>query len=463
MTLRLVLRALAARPVRFGVLSCGFGFGIAVMAALLGVGAVVLEQAKNPALSGGGEIVLTGAAGSIDNARFILASILGGPLAPRIRVASPTARQTLYLVQGTAITPLRVTGGIPSREHALGDPEVASPLWSDSADDRAWIDPGPGELLRAIDRFHSIPDAPRWADSWAEWWYFNGRSADGATRFYLTLRAGPRTPGSRRSGAVWLQLERGGRTANFARSGEVADAALPTRGGTLELVGGRAVLDGLRYTIDLDLGDGAGRLRGRIVLDATPGNSAPPVELRGTQAWVSGYTVPVLSGKLGGVLDVGGERIALDGWSGYHDHNWGFWQGVTWQWGQVAGDDLAFVYGRVRPPPEAADPARVPGLLAVIGRDGPLAFASGIRIEEDERPGAGRPEAIRVHAEGSDLALDLELAVANVIRTAGPQASFFQLRGAYRVRGTVAGRTVDFTAPGSAETFRGNRPAGPDR
>ena len=44
------------------VLACGFGFGIAVMAALLGVGEVILEQAHSPALEGGGDVVI--AAGS---------------------------------------------------------------------------------------------------------------------------------------------------------------------------------------------------------------------------------------------------------------------------------------------------------------------------------------------------------------------------------------------------------------
>ena len=52
MILRLALRSLATRPVRTAVLACGFGFGIAVMAALLGVGDVILEQAHSPALAG---------------------------------------------------------------------------------------------------------------------------------------------------------------------------------------------------------------------------------------------------------------------------------------------------------------------------------------------------------------------------------------------------------------------------
>jgi len=44
MIIRLAIRSLAVRPVRTFVLACGFGLGIAVMAALLGVGEVILEQ-----------------------------------------------------------------------------------------------------------------------------------------------------------------------------------------------------------------------------------------------------------------------------------------------------------------------------------------------------------------------------------------------------------------------------------
>ena len=53
MILLLALRSLLARPVRSAVLAGGFGLGVAVMAALLGIGGVILEQARTPALVGG--------------------------------------------------------------------------------------------------------------------------------------------------------------------------------------------------------------------------------------------------------------------------------------------------------------------------------------------------------------------------------------------------------------------------
>ena len=79
MILRLALRSLATRPIRTAVLACGFGFGIAVMAALLGVGDVILEQAHSPALEGGGDVVVTGRFGALEHGRFLIASILASP------------------------------------------------------------------------------------------------------------------------------------------------------------------------------------------------------------------------------------------------------------------------------------------------------------------------------------------------------------------------------------------------
>lgn len=466
MTFRLVLRSLAARPVRFAVLACAFGFGIAVMAALLGVGAVVLEQARNPALTGGGEITVTGSGEDIANARFLLASILAeDPIARRVKVASPAAKKVVYLVEEKRITPLYATGGIPSREKLLDDPEVAAPAWQDTAADRAFVAPDPTELVRELDRFHAIPDAPGREGSWAEWWYFNGRSKDGATRFYLTFLAGPRSRDGFRSSFVRLQLVRGNRSTSFSRTAEVDEQTLLDDDGSIVIGPSSATLRDLRYEIDLDLveeGGGGRKLRGGLMLEAPFGRSVPPLTLEGASGWVSGYVVPVLSGKLGGRLAVGSETISLDGFVGYHDHNWGFWKGVTWQWGQVAHDGLSFVYGRIRPPADAADPNRVPGLLAVIGPDGPLGVATGVKIEERDAPGEGRPAHIEVTASGSDLTLTLSIEVEDAIRSRmartapveGGATTFLQMRGRYHVKGTVAGRPIDFEAPGSAETFR---------
>src|SRR5262245_52012410 len=192
----LALRSLRSRPIRSAVLAGGFGLGVSVMAALLGIGGVILEQARTPALVGGGDVVIAGQAGRIGSAKFVLSDVLGaGALGRRIKAASPSSRATLYLVDERGATPVFARGGIPSLERSLDDPETRDiGEWVDTPADRDWVSPDHEAVLRAMDRFHPIPDVPARAASWSEWLYFNGRA--GTTRFYLTFIAGPRLDAS---------------------------------------------------------------------------------------------------------------------------------------------------------------------------------------------------------------------------------------------------------------------------
>jgi hypothetical protein len=218
----------------------------------------------------------------------------------------------------------------------------------------------------------------------------------------------------------------------------------------------RVQLDGTRYRLQLDLPGASGE----IVVDATTGRSLAPLEIRGAGGWVSGYTVPVMSGTLGGALTIGGRTIALDG-TAYHDHNWGFWEGVSWRWGQVQHEGLSFVYGRVYPPADAADPERVPGFLVALGPDGPIGYTTRVSIDEADAESSSRPERIVVTGRGA-LDLTFEIDVENaIVNRGGPIANgldFLQMRGRYRVKGRLGEDAVDFTAPGAAETFRAQKP-----
>src|SRR5262245_56644166 len=75
----LAWRSLMVHPVRSLVLACGFGLGVSVMATLLGVGDVILEQARSPALVSGGDVVIASATGRLTTARFLLANVVGAP------------------------------------------------------------------------------------------------------------------------------------------------------------------------------------------------------------------------------------------------------------------------------------------------------------------------------------------------------------------------------------------------
>jgi hypothetical protein len=465
MILRLAMRSLAMRPLRTALLAIGFGLGIAVMAELVGVGEVILEQAHSPALAGGGDMVVSGALGSLDSARFVLSSVLGSPgLRSHVRAASPFRKATMYLLAADATTAVAVRAGIPDRETSLGDPEIAGqPEWRNTEADAAWVSPGQGALLRAMDRFHPEPVGAAGqavaASSWAEWLYFNGRSADGALRFYLTFLAGSRTPESGTTPMlVRLQLNRNGVTTNYSAAAAVDAKQLLAGAPDLDVGDNHVRLDGDgTYRITLALP----RAEGDIALTPSPGRSLPPAEIHGARGWMSGYTVPVLAGTFSGRLVVDGRELRVDGAAGYHDHNWGFWAGVQWQWGQVAGAGVSIIYGRVFPPADVADRNRVPGFLGVLGPDGPLGFSTDVTIREDSSDERATPRSITIESRDRRMPLTLQLTVGESVHTPlaltrGPAGTmtFLQLGGEYRVTGRAGDRTIDFTARGSAETFR---------
>jgi len=461
MILKLAMRSLLSRPVRSLVLAGGFGLGVAVMAALLGIGDVMLEQATAPSLAGGGDVIVGTTAGRISSPKFVLSNVLtGGPLANRVRVASPGLRTNLYLVDDRGPTAVAARGGIPSLERAIGDPETKDiEGWIDTKADDAWRRPRQEDILRAMDAFHEIPDVPARASSWSEWLYFNGRTA--GARFYLTFFAGPRLASGGRALGIRLQLERAGTLTSYSRATVVSDeqlASAPDLGAGANSV--RLVGSEYRIRIDLPAESGSTRARGDVILQAPAGRSLPPFTMRGAAGWVSGYVVPVMSGDLAGTIAVGTDTIDLSGGTGYHDHNWGFWEGVRWQWGQVQGQGLSFVYGRVYPPADAADATRLPAFLLAVGPDGPVGYATDVTIEETEGE-TGRPGRVLVSGHGDTLNLTLDMTVDQIAgtrtaeRSFGSGMTFLQLRGTFHLSGRAGDSRIDFTAPGSAETFRG--------
>jgi hypothetical protein len=461
--LRLALRSLLTHPIRTLVLACGFGLGVGVMAMLLGVGEVILDQARSPALSGAGDVVMASATGHIPSARWILSSAPGlSRKEGRVLAASPSRRATLYLIKRGATLPIRVQGGIPSLERTIGDRETSQIAeWTDAPADAAWSAPDPAAALVELDRFHPVPDVAARAESWAEWLYFNGREGD--NRFYLTFMVGGKKGRGEREAGVRLQLDHGGTRSSYSERQIVNEAEILRGAPNLTIGSSRVRVEGMRYHITFDLpaeSAGKGRATGDISIEVSPGQALPPLTIRGAAGWVSGYVVPVMSGRLSGHVNVGGTPIVLNDGAGYHDHNWGFWKDVTWRWGQVQHGDLSLIYGRIFPPRDAADAERMPGFLSAIGRDGPVGYATDVRIEETNDPATGHPRAIVVTARGSNLDLRMELSVESAISSKtgsylfGGDMDFLQMRATYRVRGRAGTRDIDFSAMGSAETFR---------
>ena len=98
--------------------------------------------------------------------------------------------------------------------------------------------------------------------------------------------------------------------------------------------------------------------------------------------------------------------------------------------------------------------------MGVIGPNGPLGYATNVAITE-ENDAAGKPKTITVRGRGQALNLEMRFSVGSAVTTRMQQGpitnglDFLQMRGSYAVSGEAGDRMIEFSAPGSAETFRG--------
>jgi len=323
----------------------------------------------------------------------------------------------------------------------------------------------PEKTVRYIDRFHPVPDAPAWAGSWAEWLYFNGRAGDAL--LHVTFLVGPPADNGLRRAQVRVQLDRGRGMQTFTETKDITEGDA-LRAPDLMIGGSSVQLVGARYLIRVDMRTEEGRpIQGELALDAFDPSVPllnllmPPFEIGGARGWRTGYVVPVMSGAFEGTLDVDGDRVSFAGDVGYHDHNWGFWERVSWRWGHVQQDGLAVLYGRLFPPAEAADPERLRTFLGVLAPEGPLGYTTNVTITENN-DARGRPQVLTITGRGPQLDLQMRFVVESAATTragelgaVGAGLDFLQLRGTYTVTGRAGNRRLQFTAPGSAETFRG--------
>jgi len=91
-----------------------------------------------------------------------------------------------------------------------------------------------------------------------------------------------------------------------------------------------------------------------LVVTPAPRAYFPGASL-GSEDLVSGYVVAGLRASASGTICEGTRCERYDGAQSYHDHNWGVWQGVTWDWGASRVGAYTILYGRVIPPASVAE------------------------------------------------------------------------------------------------------------
>jgi len=487
----LAWRSLWDRPRRTLVLLVGYGIGVAVMIALLSVGDALLTQARDRDLVAGGDLVLlpegvdpavlkvngvTDLYFTIQQAGFIVREILHGVrFGPEITAAAPQIdTRQIYVRRKDKVFPGLASAGIPSLDQAA-HAAPAVPGARDTEADRAWMTPSPAALVDRLDRFHTPPRTA--GPTWAEWDYFNFFDPRSGTYGYLTVLAG----GEGRGG-VLVRIRRPGRPVEdiqiraALRPGDLSVESANERIGPASVRNE----DG-RYHISVH----DPRLQADLRLMPDAGFYLPAGEIAG-DALISGYVVPVVRGRMSGYLRTARGDVRIEGGLAYHDHNWGTWRGVTWEWGEASGGGGAVLYGglHVEAGQAAAGGRRAVLFVWTSAREDGAAHRGGFWGALPVRaiayagwhPGpilAGRgvriPSSVTVDAASGADRVSVRIRVSDGLASAvgqpatgtppaaagggGPGIAFLQLRGSAEIRGIVDGRPLVFDAAAAAETF----------
>jgi hypothetical protein len=468
MILRLALAELRNRPGRALFLLAGYALGVAVMVVLLAVGEAMLEQARDRELVGGGDVVVVPAGISaemlkaggvsslflgIDHARFLQRNLLESPRARRehgILSASPILDgKPVELFAGDRRMNVIATGEIPSRTRAAGaSPNLLSGRWADSDADRLWTAPPQAALLREIDRFH-IP--PVRDSTWAEWHYFNVVLNEDRWVYATLMVAGEVGVAGRWGGRILLTVrEPDGTHRSLTRDLPGEQVRFDTASPDLRF-GERAYvrLEGDAYRVAAD----AGGMRVDLRVRPAPRRYFPPTDLGGSEL-ISGYVTPGLYARADGTVCLPA-CVPVRGAQAYHDHNWGVWRDVSWEWGSASDERLSLLYGVVR----GGGAGAAEGLFAYL--------VDGDGVRGVYRPGAiqflemqtvaveGRqlrvPRRFAFEDRRQGLRVTVDVAAVHVTDMNRPTRRWFvQMRGVATVQ--ERGRTVG-TLRGFFETY----------
>lgn len=497
---QLAFRNIAFRPWRSVLLFFGFGIGVGVMIVLLSIGEAMLSQARNEKLVGGGtvtvlpegldvEVMKTGGIGglffSIDHAAFLYRQLFASPRFRRaVTAAAPQIEgRLLYLrtLEGNEYA-VHAAGEVPSKTRAVGAAaDVVEGKWDDDDGDRRWVAPTMFELRNEIDHFHIPADTIADRETWAEWHYFNVLSSNGKRWAFVSFIVGGNVTGDKWGGQLGITLRtQGGNTRRFGVNLDRSLVRFSTTDADLTFGGSHVkVLPDGDYEVIATAQEqgGAGKIAISLRVHPQPYAYFPGVSM-GSGGFVSGYTVPALRADASGTLCVDGSCEKLTKAQSYHDHNWGVWRGVTWDWGASRAGEYSLLYGRVYPPDTLASVP--PVLVYVVDSLGFLGVFRPKTISYDDSrlvptavgnlkvPASG----FFVDTRGNDT-LRVDLAVEDAIATdTRPRTSkregergdplgsekarpfFIQMKGTARISGRLDGRALGGIGTGFFETYR---------
>ena len=481
MIARLVWASFLQRPGRSLLLLAGYALGVGVTIVLLSVGGALVEQARDKELVGGGDLIVlptgidletlkTGGVGSmffsIEQASLLYRQVLAGTrYEDRIAAAAPWIDdELLYLEADSGLVPVSAGATIPGLAESLDvAPTLVAGTWQNLEADRRWRDPTDAELYRSLDALHMPTGSAARDSTWAEWHYFNVLLPDSGW-LYLTYMIAGQVPDGRWGGRMLATRVRPG-SVDRVYDGRVPSERVTFVEGRPDLViGGSSVTieDDGSYTLAARIPSETGRapLAVDLTVAADSRRYLPPVEIGG-EGIVSGYTVPLLDARASGRVCEGSRCGRIEGARTYHDHNWGTWGGVTWDWGQAQAGAYSVLYGGVNDG-ERERGATGPRILYLADADGFAGIFSIRRLAiwwPDGGDGRAAPDSISILAtSGADsVALSVEVghtrATPVPVWVDSPAALFFQMRGSASLSGRLRGISIHGEGNGFFETW----------
>ena len=483
----IAFRNIVYRPWRSALLFFGYGVGVAVMIALLSVGEALLTQARDEKLVGGGEITVlpqgldvevmkTGGIGglffSIDQARFIYDQLLASSrLEKSVSAVAPQIDgRLLYLRTSTGKEyAVKASGEIPSRTRLVkGLASMKSGEWNDDDGDRRWMRPTLVELRHDIDHFHLPPDTVADRNSWAEWHYFNVISADRKRWAFISFIVAGDVTSEKWGGSVTITLrEENNRSRKFERIVPRSDIGFSTSSANLRLGASNVtVMPNGDYRLTAKASGADGPISIDLVVHPAARAYFPGASM-GSDDFVSGYTVPALRASASGSICVASACERYENAQSYHDHNWGVWRGVTWDWGASRAGRYTILYGRVIAPDAKREQPLFVYVVDSLGFRAVMRPATSTYDDGRVTTVGGREirvpsKAVFADVRGADtlrVELDIEDAIASDTRQSLQQASFggpyfIQMKGTASISGRLGGERISGAGTGFFETYR---------
>jgi hypothetical protein len=305
-------------------------------------------------------------------------------------------------------------------------------------------------------------------------------SSDHRRWAYVSLIVGGRVPEGPWGGQVLVTLhEQGKGSRRFVTT--VPSSAIRFSTTRADVTMGESsvrVLPDGRYAVHARAAEEAGSemVTVDLTVTPTPGAYFPGAALSSGDV-VSGYVVPALRADADGRICVGRARSSsgceqLSAVQAYHDHNWGVWRGVSWEWGAARAGPFALLYGRVQPPDSVA--ATQPLFIYLVDSLGFLRVfrPRAIAYQDGPRSAAGVsiPQTAELFDARDDDTLRVTLTVedATVTDTRRPLVErgdymnarriarpfFIQMKGRAVLTGRVGGRPIAASGYGFFETYR---------